>query len=150
MDVGGKQQQIYPHLYARYNESWPQQKPMLYGNKIIGFFDNINYTADAARIPIVFKKNCGCLHLKAGQAHGVCYGDRLVCLVPHQSRRAGFLGLTKIAEGTRAGALTSDLGLLDASLSSSKWKIRSTACRQCPSQSRSVFNMSKQLERRFS
>ncbi|KAK5633389.1 hypothetical protein RRF57_009103 [Xylaria bambusicola] len=77
--VGGKQQHIYSHLCARFKESCPQQNPMLYGNKNIGFFDNTNYMLDTAPIPII-KKLDGSLQLDAGQAHGVCDRDRFVCI----------------------------------------------------------------------
>ncbi|KAI1745788.1 caspase domain-containing protein [Xylaria scruposa] len=113
--VGGKQQHIYSHLCARFKESWPQQNPMLYGNKSIGFFDNINFTVDVARIPIIRKG--ATIQLGAGQAHGVCDGDRFV-LHPVGSAKLGF-GSNQdplLVQVTRAGALTSDLKLLYSGL----------------------------------
>ncbi|KAK3389434.1 hypothetical protein B0H63DRAFT_98952 [Podospora didyma] len=80
--VGGKLRRIYPQLYARIKESWPQslprQKPMLYGNRNLCFFDSdTDQGYDAARIAVISRKG-GRLELEADQAHGVCVGDEFV------------------------------------------------------------------------
>jgi hypothetical protein len=103
---------IYHHLCALFRKHWPQQNPILYGNKDQGFFDLIDVGAEVPSISIVERD--GSLHLQAGQAHGICEGDRFV-LSP--------LGSTKkdsdsredriIAKVIEVGALTSDLELLD-------------------------------------
>ncbi|RFU29016.1 hypothetical protein B7463_g7312, partial [Scytalidium lignicola] len=78
---------------------------MLYGNTSLHFFEDTNYTNDSAAIPVI-NKNVS-LILEAGQAHGVCEGDKFALSAP---------GLTKpniLVEITYARDLTSSLKLLD-------------------------------------
>lgn len=44
---------VYHQLCARFRESWPQQKPILYGNKDQGFFGHPHSEVDIAPISIV-------------------------------------------------------------------------------------------------
>ncbi|RSL89476.1 hypothetical protein CDV31_015880 [Fusarium ambrosium] len=39
--VGGRLSHLYAHLCARFRERLPDQKPMLYGNKRLGFFEDL-------------------------------------------------------------------------------------------------------------
>ena len=72
--VGGRLQHIYAHLCARFRESGMLQRPMLYGNRRLYFFEDTNYDDDAILIPIT--KTLGQkFQLEAGQAHGVCEDD---------------------------------------------------------------------------
>ena len=104
-----KQRHVYHLLCARFRESWPQQNPVLYGNKDQTFFGRINRECDAIPIQIV-KKRDGSLQLQAGQAHGVCDGDRFT-VSPFGSAEHDTKSL--VAEVIHAGALTSGLEPLD-------------------------------------
>ncbi|KAF2655952.1 hypothetical protein K491DRAFT_757893, partial [Lophiostoma macrostomum CBS 122681] len=77
--VEAKQQHIYYHLCARFRETQVERKnkqtPMFYGNKSLGFFGHVNNESFSAPIPIV-RRSDGSIRLEAGQAHGVCKGDR--------------------------------------------------------------------------
>lgn len=81
--VGGRPHHIYAHLCARFREREPpDQKPMLYGNKRLGFFEDLTAELYAAPIPII--KDGPLLLLDAGEAHGVCEGDKFtLCSVDH-------------------------------------------------------------------
>ncbi|KAM6530051.1 hypothetical protein FALCPG4_008176 [Fusarium falciforme] len=81
--VGGRTHHIYAHLCARFRERKPpDQKPMLYGNKRLGFFEDL--TADLYAAPIPITKDGPLLLLDAGEAHGVCEGDKFTrCSVDH-------------------------------------------------------------------
>ena len=100
---------IYDYLHAEFRESWPQQNPVLYGNKDQGFFGHTDSNISIATVLVIEKQNRK-LKLQAGQAHGVCDGDRfLVYLLLNSGSHAK----TMEAKVDRAGALTSDLELLD-------------------------------------
>ena len=79
--VGGKHQYIYSHVVARFWEKCPEQNPILYGNKSLGFFSAGAPAAAwrAASIPVVNVKARGTdsssLRLGVGLAHGVSVGD---------------------------------------------------------------------------
>lgn len=79
--VGGKQQHIYHHLCAKFKEAQDKrrykQNPMFYGEKSLCFFGRDNPEEYVAPIPII-KKRDGGIQLEAGQAHGICDGDRFV------------------------------------------------------------------------
>ncbi|EEU43736.1 uncharacterized protein NECHADRAFT_101119 [Fusarium vanettenii 77-13-4] len=73
--VGGRPHHIYAHLCARFRERKPpDQKPMLYGSKRLGFFEDL--TAELYAVPIPIIKDGPLLLLDAGEAHGVCEGDK--------------------------------------------------------------------------
>ena len=100
---------IHDHLRAEFRKSWPQQNPVLYGNKDQGFFGHTDSNISVATVLVIEKQNRK-LELQAGQAHGVCDGDQfLVYLLPNSGSHAE----TMVAKVDRAGALTSDLELLD-------------------------------------
>ncbi|KAI1378451.1 caspase domain-containing protein [Hypoxylon crocopeplum] len=113
--VGGRQQQIYAYLCARFRETCPKQKPMLYGNKSLWFFEESRHAIDAISIP-VFKNESGLFQLEAGQAHGVCDGDQFaLCTIDSAEHSSGALHDSIIAEVIHARALLSDLTVLDSS-----------------------------------
>jgi hypothetical protein len=103
---------IYHYLYAQFRKRWPQQNPILYGNKNQGFFSHIDVGIDVPSVSIVERD--GSLHLHAGQAHGVCEGDQFV-ISPLDSPKSdsNARGDVIIAKIIQARALTSDLELLD-------------------------------------
>ncbi|KAI8716637.1 hypothetical protein NCS52_00957900 [Fusarium sp. LHS14.1] len=73
--VGGRPHHIYAYLCARFGErNNPDQKPMLYGSKRLGFFEDLTAELYAAPIPII--RDGRLLLLDAGEAHGVCKGDK--------------------------------------------------------------------------
>jgi hypothetical protein len=103
---------IYHYLCAQFRKHWPQQNPILYGNKNQGFFGHIDVGIDIPSVSIVERD--GSLHLHAGQAHGVCKGDQFA-ISPLDSPKSdpnarGDVIITKIIQ---VRALTSDLELLD-------------------------------------
>jgi len=84
---------------------------MLYGNKSLGFFEDMNSALDAVPIPII--KKDGSLQLEAGLAHGVCDGDHFVLRsIGPAEQDPGSERDQVILEVTHARALTSDLKLL--------------------------------------
>jgi hypothetical protein len=107
--VGGKLGRIYPHLCARFKESWPpslpRQNPMLYGNRTLYFFDDgTDEGNEAARIAVVTGKGGG-LELEAGHAHGVCVGDEFA-VYPSPTAPIRPIAIVKV---TQLRPLTSDL-----------------------------------------
>ncbi|RYP61176.1 hypothetical protein DL771_010213 [Monosporascus sp. 5C6A] len=112
--VGGKLQHIYAHLCARFREKSIPQTPMLYGNKDLYFFEDANPGDDVTLIPIITNLDRS-LQLGAGEAHGVCKGDRFaLCPLGHKNRDSGSEQVAIHFEVTRAGALISDLQASDS------------------------------------
>jgi hypothetical protein len=112
--VGGKQQRIYAHLCARFRERYPWQKPMLYGNKRLRFFEDAGGGSDVTPIPVIITRDIP-PKLQAGEAHGVCEGDRfIVCTTGTAEDGSEAERGPVIAEVTNVGALLSDLKILDA------------------------------------
>lgn len=111
--LGKRHKDIYQHLCARFRESWPQQNPILYGNIHQSFFGHMDSGIDATSVAIVRRK--AGLQLQAGQAHGVCDGDRFA-LHPLGSVGRDSKSWTDsvIAKVVLVRALTSDLELLEA------------------------------------
>jgi hypothetical protein len=111
--VGGKHQDIYTHLCARFLESGSRQVPMLYGNKSLGFFEDANYVLYSIRIPIV-KTQDGSFQLEAGKAHGVSEGDRFaLCDIGSAQSKSRSDEDPVTLEVTKARALTSYLKPVD-------------------------------------
>ena len=110
--VGGKLQHIHAYLCARFQQSNVPQRPMLYGNPGLYFFEDEKYGDDAMAIPVINKN--GNLMLEAGQAHGVCKGDTFALsssgLTGRDSSEEKDLVLMEVIQ---VGALISNLRLLD-------------------------------------
>lgn len=120
--VGGKQQHIYQSIRARFRETRARyrhsQNPMLYGNKNLYFFGRNNPRIGPAFVPVV-KNQSGSFQLEAGQAHGICEGDKFAV---HAATFTGSAtqemvsqGPSVVAEVANVGALTSNLKLSDTS-----------------------------------
>ncbi|RDW82943.1 hypothetical protein BP5796_04434 [Coleophoma crateriformis] len=122
--VGGRQQHIYAHLCARFREKGVRQTPMLYGNKRLCFFEDANREDDA--IPISIMKNMDQnLQLGAGQAQGVCQGDKFaLCSINPRKRDSEQNSV--LFEVIRSGALMSDLNILGMAVVQSG--MTATAC----------------------
>lgn len=77
--IGGRMREIYHHIRVRVRESrWHRrdtQNPMLYGNKNLLFLGCVVPSACSGDIAII-KKMDDTLQLQAGEAHGICNGDR--------------------------------------------------------------------------
>ncbi|KAF7535927.1 hypothetical protein G7054_g4950 [Neopestalotiopsis clavispora] len=104
--VGGRMQQIYAHLCARFLEQGSTQQPMIYGNSSLSFFEDFTYGPDAVAIPAI-RKAGGTLELAAGRAHGVREGDQFSLCPPDSGRYAS----TRF-EVTQARNMFSDLKIL--------------------------------------
>ncbi|RYP58043.1 hypothetical protein DL770_010521 [Monosporascus sp. CRB-9-2] len=72
MDITNKS--LHEHLRTRFHASWPQQTPMLYGNRNLSFFGRLLSAPETALFSI-YKTHEGRLRMRAGQAHGVDKGD---------------------------------------------------------------------------
>ena len=110
--VGGKLQHIHAALYSRFRANGVKHSPMLYGNKNLHFFEDADHEDNSITVSIV--KWHGKLRLKAGEAHGVFTGDKFALRTNGSAQR----NPTKdrgpaLVEVIRAGALVSDLELLD-------------------------------------
>ncbi|KAF4630753.1 hypothetical protein G7Y89_g7385 [Cudoniella acicularis] len=102
---------LYRHLCAKFRESWPQQNPVLYGNKNQGFFGHIRSESDITPVSIIERD--GSLQLQAGQAHGICDGDQFfVCPLDSAENDSSSKCDLVIAKVNQSGVLTSDLELL--------------------------------------
>ncbi|RWA05807.1 hypothetical protein EKO27_g9297 [Xylaria grammica] len=111
--VGGKQQRIYAYLCARFREKYPRQKPMLYGNKRLRFFEDASGGSDVTPIPVITIRNTS-PKLQVGGAHGLCEGDQFILCTPGTAEDgSGAERGPVIAEVTNVGALLSDLKILD-------------------------------------
>lgn len=118
--VGARYWYIYPYLRARFREAQEQRpheqipNPMLYGNKNLCFFGRMTPGVASAPIPVIRKVDHS-LQLEAGQAHGICDGDRF-SVYPLSSAEQDFVsgGDPVIAMVTHTRALSSDLEILDA------------------------------------
>ncbi|KAI1303462.1 caspase domain-containing protein [Xylaria venustula] len=109
--VGGRKQHIYAHLCAIFKESYPQQTPMLYGNRNIGFFDDATDKLGSVSIPVVMELDRS-FRLQAGRAHGIHNGDRFVLLASNGTEwHSKFTGARTVVEVTGVGALKSTLQL---------------------------------------
>ncbi|KAK7949326.1 uncharacterized protein PG986_010212 [Apiospora aurea] len=119
--VGGWQHHIYSHLRARFREEWPEQNPMLYGSMGLWFFGDAYAAAEAASIPVVRRKGRRGLdqapfQLEAGEAHGICKGDRfsLHGIIGAEEATSSMFSSSEdnhvVVEVTEVRALTSDLG----------------------------------------
>ncbi|KAI1141532.1 hypothetical protein F5Y05DRAFT_264978 [Hypoxylon sp. FL0543] len=110
--VGGRQQRIYAHLCARFREKYPWQKPMLYGNKRLRFFEHADGGFDAMLIPVIMTRGTS-PRLQAGEAHGVCKGDQFILCTSGTAEGGSEAERDPvIAEVTNVGALLSDLKIL--------------------------------------
>ncbi|OCK98481.1 uncharacterized protein K441DRAFT_654680 [Cenococcum geophilum 1.58] len=110
--LGRQHRDIYKHLCAGFERSSVEQSPALYGNKDQGFFGPVSFQSDTTLIPIIKKQN-GSLQLQAGQAHGICNGDRFAlfpftCTDPDSSLKEN----TAVSKVTHTRALTSNLELV--------------------------------------
>ncbi|KAK2037007.1 caspase domain-containing protein [Colletotrichum somersetense] len=107
--LGKKQGYIYRHLCARFKTSWPQQNPMLYGNRDKSFFSHGILEAQTTPIQTIKKKD-GTLQLQAGQAQGIRNGDRFA-IYPFGSMERTLTTCqdSSVATVTYAGALQSTL-----------------------------------------
>ncbi|KAH8765338.1 putative caspase [Diaporthe sp. PMI_573] len=111
--VGKRLDAIHRRLCAIFRDSWKQQNPVLFGNKRQGFFGPVSLETDDTLISIV--DSGGYLQLQAGQAHGVCDGDRFeICSTISGPREddSALDGGQVIGRATRVGALTSVLEIL--------------------------------------
>ncbi|KAH7268466.1 hypothetical protein B0J15DRAFT_533838 [Fusarium solani] len=109
--VGGRPHHIYAHLCARFRERKPpDQKPMLYGNKRLGFFEDLTAELYAAPIPII--KDDSLLLLDAGEAHGVCEGDKFALCSVDDDQSEDATQEKEIFEVTKARPLVSELSPL--------------------------------------
>jgi len=104
---------IYNNLHIIFRQRYPQQNPMLYGNKNLRFFDSLLPLPRNFPIPVVLEK-ASRLCLQGGQAHGVCNGD-LFAIHPFYSTgsKAGGKEKPVAARVTNVRGLTSDLELVD-------------------------------------
>ncbi|KAK1773053.1 putative caspase [Copromyces sp. CBS 386.78] len=109
--LGIKHKDIYQFLCARFRESRRAQHPVLYGNGNQGFFGLIDPYDSIRSIPVIERE--GRLQLLAGQAHGLCDGDRFT-LSPWSTSKNG-AEEKFIAEVISVGGLTSQLNLLGTS-----------------------------------
>jgi hypothetical protein len=111
--LGKRHKDVYDHLQAQFKKLWPQQKPVLYGNKDQGFFGHTRSEIIMETVPIIDNQH-GSLELQAGQAHGICVGDQFV-VEPMNSAAtdSGSRGDTLTAVVVHVRGLTSDLKLLD-------------------------------------
>jgi hypothetical protein len=112
--IGGRQHHIYQSMCARFRatprHSLHNQHPMLYGNKDLNFFGRSNPRVGPAPLPITKDQN-GDFQLGAGQAHGICEGDKFaVCPIDSTGSVLSQQQLIT-AEAISVGALTSDLKL---------------------------------------
>jgi hypothetical protein len=118
--IGGKHRHIYQWLRTRLQETRGKyrhnQNPMLYGNKDLYFFGRVNMRIEPAPIPVI-KNQDGSVQLEAGQAHGICEGDKFaVSAVAFTGLATPEIVSHKIsgtAEVTSVGALTSNLRFLE-------------------------------------
>jgi hypothetical protein len=120
-DFGARQHDIYRHLCARFRESWPRQNPMLFGNKDLYFFGRPKPETGVWSVSVIRERN-GNLLLEAGQAHGVCDWDEFA-LYPFYPTKRDSPNTTKdpiIARVLKAGALESDLEVLDKAANRSR------------------------------
>jgi hypothetical protein len=111
--LGKKHKNINDQLRVKFRRSWPQQNPVLYGNKGQGFFGLTKSEITTATVPIIEKQD-GSLELQAGQAHGICDNDLFAVYhlgsAEHDSKSERDPVVAKV---THARALTSDLELVE-------------------------------------
>lgn len=118
--IGGKQQHIYQFMRARFRETREKyqhkQNPMFYGNKGLYFFGRANPRIGPAPVPVIKSQN-DTFQLEAGQAHGICEGDKFAvhAVTGSASRKIVSQGTSVVAEVTFVGALTSNLKLSETS-----------------------------------
>jgi hypothetical protein len=125
--IGGKQQHIYQSLRARFRETREKyrhsQNPMLYGNKDLYFFGRSNPRIGPAPIPVIKNRDDG-FQLEAGQAHGICKGDKFaVCAIDFTGSATREMVSQEnlvTAEVTSVGALTSNVKLPDTTFASNR------------------------------
>ena len=107
-----KHKYIYHHLCAMFREFKAQQNPVLYGNMDQGFFGHIDSEIGINPISIVERDRS--LQLQAGQAHGVCNDDSFtMCPLGSVESDSSSKEKLVIAKVTQAGALTSNLEILE-------------------------------------
>jgi hypothetical protein len=108
-----KHRDIYRQLCARFRECWPQQNPVLYGNKEQRFFGYGDLERNI--VPITIYRSGSDLQLQAGKAHGICDGDRFALCSPRSTESviSDSKGDIVVAQVTQARGLTSNLELLD-------------------------------------
>jgi hypothetical protein len=95
----------------KFCESWPQQNPVLYGNKNQAFFREVD--SDIGTISIMITSRDRNLQLQAGQAHGACNGDRFrLCSLDATEHHLQSQRDPIIARIANIRALTSDLELV--------------------------------------
>jgi hypothetical protein len=104
---------IYRHLTAKFRTLGPQQNPVLYGNASQSFFAHKILEINATAIPIIEKQDSS-LELQAGQAHGICDGDKVsLHLLNSSETNSDSGGCLVLAKVTQTRAFTSGLQLLD-------------------------------------
>ncbi|KAF5021907.1 hypothetical protein F66182_6055 [Fusarium sp. NRRL 66182] len=103
---------IHRHICAVFRQYCIPQNPILYGNGDQGFFGQVGHQR-GVRQTCVMKRDKG-IQLLAGQAHGVCQGDRFT-LISSKSMYDRTVEECIVAEVTKTNPLTSDLRLLDMS-----------------------------------
>ncbi|KAF2626794.1 hypothetical protein BU25DRAFT_342630 [Macroventuria anomochaeta] len=116
-----KSRHMYYHLCARFRETRDvrqnEQNPMFYGNRDLGFFGDTASVTDRMAVPVLRTADRG-LQLEAGQAHGICSGDRFALhplgqvTVFENTHTASTIAT--IATVIKVEALRSYLKLLDA------------------------------------
>jgi hypothetical protein len=112
---GKRHQDIYRHLCAKFRESCSRQNPMFYGNKDLSFFMGLHSELSVSPVPVIREQD-GCIRLQAGQAHGVCNGDRfaLYPFYPHNGYASCVNRGPAITQVTKVRAFVSDMVTLDA------------------------------------
>ncbi|KAK5465499.1 hypothetical protein LTS15_002062 [Exophiala xenobiotica] len=101
--------ELFNQLCAKFQLFNVRQHPVFYGNKLQRFFQHPCLRSDGVHLRAVSDEVCG-VQLEAGQAHGVCTGDRFL-LSPLRSSVIG--EIPRRAVIARAGDLTSDLDMID-------------------------------------
>ncbi|KAK8085989.1 caspase [Apiospora phragmitis] len=118
--VGGWQHHVYAHVCGRFRDLSPEQNQMLYGSMGLWFFGEACITDETASIVVVRKKGQRDLgqapfQLEAGEAHGVCKGDRFALhgIIKAQETASSMFSSSEdhqvVAEVMEVRALTSDL-----------------------------------------
>lgn len=122
--LGRRHQDIHRHLCAVFWERCVEQNPVLYGNKDQAFFGPADSSRGERAISIVTRNEI--LKLCAGQAHGICDGDRFVVFPPGSKQDS--CAKDCFAMVTRAGPLTSDFELVDSQRDVKGWIAEPLTC----------------------
>ena len=152
--AGGRQEDIHRYVRTRFQESWPKQNPMVFGNANLSFFGPAIANSSWSSMSVL-RIDDSSFRLQAGQAHGICKGDKFTLLpfIPPKVTSGQDIRETIHGEVIQVSGLTSELKIQDKGLKQDRvqtgWIARrspqSSACKFAVHVDNALLSLQEQL-----